>query len=57
MCSKDGVDPGSFWGRSGILWDHSGGQEVCFLMGYKDFEVPRAVDSEMSRKIAKDVRL
>jgi hypothetical protein len=30
MCSKDGVDPGSFWGRSGVLWDHTGGQEVCF---------------------------
>ena len=56
MCSKDGVDLGSFWGRSGVLWDHSGGQEVCFLMGYKNFEVPKAVDTETCWKIAIVIR-
>ena len=53
MCSKDGVDAGSFRGLSGVLWDHSGGQEVCFLIGYKNFEVPERVDSQNSRNIAK----
>jgi hypothetical protein len=53
MCPKDGVDPGSFWGRSGDLWDHSGCQEVCFLIGYKNVEVPERVDSQNSTKIAK----
>jgi hypothetical protein len=53
MCSKDGVGPASFWARSGVLWDHSGGQEVCFLIGYQNFEVPERVDSQNSTKIAK----
>jgi hypothetical protein len=57
MCSKDGVDPGLFWGRSGVLWEHSGGQEVCFLMGYKNFDVPGAVEIELSRKITQVMRL
>jgi hypothetical protein len=46
MCSKDGVVPGSFWGRSGVLWDHTGSKEVFFLIGYKNFEVPECVDSQ-----------
>jgi hypothetical protein len=48
MFSKNGVDLGSFWGRSGVLRDDSGGQEVCFLMGDKNFEGPWAVDIEIS---------
>jgi hypothetical protein len=53
MCSKDGVDLRSFWSRSGVLWDRSGGQEVCVLMGHKNFEVPERVDIEHSTNIAK----
>jgi hypothetical protein len=37
----------------GVLWGGSGGQEVCFLMGYKHFEVPGAVDNAISRKMNK----
>jgi hypothetical protein len=40
-------------GRCGVLRDGSGRQEVCVLMGYKHFEVARAVDNECSRKIPK----
>jgi hypothetical protein len=29
-------------GRSGVLWDHSGGRELCFLSGYKNFGVQSA---------------
>jgi hypothetical protein len=50
---KDGVDPGSFWGRSGVLWDHSRGHEMRFLMVYENFEVPECVGSQNSMKIAK----
>jgi hypothetical protein len=46
------VGIGSIWGFVG----GSGGQEVYFLMGYKNFEVPGAVDSEMSRNISKVIR-
>jgi hypothetical protein len=56
MCSKDGVDAGSFRGLSGVLWDHSGGQEV-FFMGVKNFEVPEAVDSDISSNITQIIRL
>jgi hypothetical protein len=49
MCSKDRVDPGSFWGLMGSIWSSGG----VFLMGYKNFEVPERVDSDNSTKIAK----
>jgi hypothetical protein len=26
--------------RFGVLWDVSGGRELCFLMAYKKFKVP-----------------
>jgi hypothetical protein len=50
------VEKESELGRFGVLWGGSGGPEVCFLMGHKNFEVPEAVDSEFSRKIAKVIR-
>jgi hypothetical protein len=44
-------------GRFGVLRGGSGSQEVCFLIGYKNFGVPGAVDSEISRTTAKAIRL
>jgi hypothetical protein len=42
--------------RGEVLWDVSGGQEVCFLIAYMNFEVPEGVDSEISRNIGKVIR-
>jgi hypothetical protein len=50
------VEHGSDLGRFGVLWGGPGGQEVCFLMVNTNFEVPGAVDNEISRTIAKVVR-
>jgi hypothetical protein len=50
------VENGSELGRCGVLWGGSRGQEVCLLIGYKNFEVPEAVDNDISRKITEVIR-
>jgi hypothetical protein len=50
------VENGSELGRVGVLWGGSGDQEVCFLMGYKNFDVPETVDNDFSKEIAKVIR-
>jgi hypothetical protein len=49
----DDHDDDDDYGSIGVLQDGSGGQQVCFLMGYKNFRVPESLDSDMSRKISK----
>jgi hypothetical protein len=50
------VENESELGRFKVLRGGSGGQEVCFLMGSKNFEVPGAADIEISRKVDKVIR-
>jgi hypothetical protein len=48
---EHGVEIESKLDRFGVLWDGSGGQEVCCLMAYMNFEVPASLDSGISRNI------
>jgi hypothetical protein len=51
-----GSNMGRTWGDLGSCGVVLEVMRCEFLMGYKNFEVPGAVDSEMSRKFAKVIK-
>jgi hypothetical protein len=57
ICGRRCIENWPEFDRYGFLRDGSGGQWVCFSIGYKNFDVPGAVDNQNSWKIAKARKL